>query len=144
VPVLAHQLVLSGVVMQIMAQQPAVFTLSKHEGGGRRQVHFPPTAFVHMSRDERTSYGVELDRAELKTVGSQSTGTYELPPDCYTILHKLPPDCYPILHELPPDCYTILHELPPELCTSSCAICVHCMSKIHLTPPPTTNCLPAT
>jgi hypothetical protein len=65
VPVLAHQLQLTGVVMQIMAQQPAVFSLPQSHS-------FPPVVFVHMERDRRTTYGVEIDREAMKKVGAPS------------------------------------------------------------------------
>merc|ERR1712167_32347 len=43
VPVLAHHIPLAGIVMQIMAQQPDVYTTPLPKGQA-----YPPTLFVHM------------------------------------------------------------------------------------------------
>jgi len=70
VPVLAHHIPLSGIVVQIMAQRPDVFTTPLPNPNSGKQPPYPPTLFVHMSRDSRTAEGVEADIAVLHAQGT--------------------------------------------------------------------------
>ena len=65
---LALRLQLSGLCAQLMAVMPENLEAAPHPPGGSAESGwaYPPTAFVHMSRDERTAVTVDADVGVLK------------------------------------------------------------------------------